>query len=96
MLTPVQRHHCILGIMLDESTAEHTRHVDAYKVCTASQHWRLYFRDIVERTLPVLLGGQWTNLQHHSLADKLQVSLAPCCSGSPLHRLHPLVQYRLL
>ncbi|KAA6426324.1 MAG: VPS54 isoform 2 [Trebouxia sp. A1-2] len=29
-------------------------------------------RDIVERTLPVLLGGQWPNLQHHSLADKLQ------------------------
>ncbi|DBA81853.1 hypothetical protein WJX77_011322 [Trebouxia sp. C0004] len=29
-------------------------------------------RDIVERSLPVLLGGQWPNLQHHSLADKLQ------------------------
>jgi len=50
----------------------------------ASQHWRLHFRDIVERTLPVLLGGQWPNLQHHSLADKLQVGLLLCYSGSAL------------
>ena len=30
-------------------------------------------RDAVEQTLPVLLGDKWAALQHHSLAEKLQV-----------------------
>ena len=30
-------------------------------------------RDVVEQALPVVLGLQWGGLQHHSLADKLQV-----------------------
>lgn len=32
-------------------------------------------RDVVEQALPVLVGQQWSKLQHHSLADKLQVSM---------------------
>ena len=32
-------------------------------------------RDVVEQALPVLVRQQWSELQHHSLADKLQVSL---------------------
>ncbi len=77
-------------------TAVKARHVAADKVSTALTwlHNIGGCRDIVEQTLPVLLGGQWTNLQHHSLADKLQVSLVPCCSGSPIHHCwHPPAQY---
>lgn len=33
-------------------------------------------RDVVEQALPVVLGQQWSRLQHQSLADKLQVAHA--------------------
>ena len=38
-------------------------------------------RDVVEQALPVLVGQQWSRLQHHSLADKLQVSMPVAMPG---------------
>lgn len=44
-------------------------------------------RDVVEQALPVLVGQQWSKLQHHSLADKLQVSML---AAMPLHHGMPV------
>ena len=51
----------------------------------------------MEQVLPVLLGQQWKSLQHHSLAEKLQVGMLAVCLQSPQDcTAHTAAQHVLL